>query len=332
MKVLTSLTLLVLLVTTPVTAQLYIQNGGSVTLSKKDSYLYLDDGLSIEPGGTLTVRGTIEWVNQATNLGTLVFQIGDAPASGDYGKMVATQGDDIEFVNDVIRTELVDGYDPQESVSYELITAGSLDRLPETQELPGLFWSYRFTDAEVFAEFDATVFPVEWLGFTGRWAGKSARLDWQTATEVDSDQFIVERQNTAGNWLAIGSVIAAGTSNTPSSYNFLDAEPGPTNPVLYRLRQIDFDGDFTYSNIVALAQAAGEPTLNLFPNPAQDHIFVEGLDSGNFTITDAAGRQVARGIINDARRFRIDLPVGLPMGTYFLYPEQGAAQRFTVAR
>jgi hypothetical protein len=331
MKVLCPLTLLVLLATTPVAAQLYIQDGGSLTLNKASSYLYTN-GLSIEPGGTLTVRGTIEWVDQATNQGTLVFQIGDEPSSGDYGKMIALQGDDIEFIDDVIKTELVDGFDPQESLSYQLITAGSLDRLPVTQELPGPLWSYRFTDAEVFAEFDATVLPVEWLGFTGRWTGKSARLDWETAAEVDSDHFLVERQNTAGDWSAIGSVAAAGTSSVPSVYTFLDTEPGPTNPVLYRLQQVDYDGSFTYSDIVSLARAAGESTVSLFPNPARDYIFVEGLNSGKFTITDAIGREVARGNVNDARRFRIDLPAGLPVGTYFLHPQSGNAQRFTVAR
>lgn len=332
MKVLYSLVLLVLLATTPVAAQLFIQDGGSVSLSNEDSYLYLEDGLSIESGGTLTIRGTIEWINQATTQGTLVFQIGDEPSSGDYGKMIAIQDDDIEFIGDVIRTELVDRFDPRESLSYPLITTGSLDGLPETQELPGPLWSYRFTDAEVFAEFDATVFPVEWLGFSGEWAGKSARLDWQTAAEVDSDHFVVERQNRAGDWSAIGRVTAAGTSSIPSVYHYFDAAPGPTNPVLYRLQQVDYDGNFTYSDIVSLVRAGGESDISLFPNPARDHVFVEGLKSGSFIITDAAGRQLARGNINGTDRFRIDLPAGLPVGTYFLRPQSGNAQRFTVIR
>lgn len=331
MKVLCLLTLLLLLFTAPASAQLYIQDNGSVTLSDKDSYLYTN-GLSIEPGGTLTVRGTIEWINQATNQGTLVFQIGDEPSTDDYGKMIALEGDDIEFSEDVIRTELVDGFTPDEVVSYQLITAGSLDQLPTTQELPGPFWTYRFTDAEVFAEFDAIALPVEWLGFTGRWVGKSVRLDWETAAEIDSDRFVVERQNTTGDWSAIGSVAAAGTSATPNAYDFHDLEPGPTNPVLYRLQQVDYDGGFTYSDIVSLARTASETSISLFPNPARDHIFVEGLGGGHFTITDAAGRQVARGSLNDTRRFRIELPASLPMGTYFLHSKGGNAQRFTVVR
>lgn len=331
MKVLSYLTLLILLTTAPAAAQLYIEDGGSLTLSKQDSYLYAN-GISIEPGGTLTVRGTVEWVNQATTLGAIVFQIGGDPASDDYGRMIAPQNDDIEFINDVIRTELVDGFEPAAIASYQLITAGSLDRLPETQELPGPLWSYRFTDAEVFAEFDETALPVEWLGFTGRWVGKSARLDWQTAAEVDADYFSVERQNTAGNWTAIGQVAAVGSPTTAGTYDLLDPTPGLTNPVLYRLRQVDYNGDFNYSDIVSLARNTGDAAVGLFPNPAHDHFYVEGLNAGTFTITDAAGRQVARGVINDAQRFRIDLPVGLPPGTYFLYPEQGDAQRFTVAR
>lgn len=330
MKVHHLLTLLVLFITSPVSAQLYVQDGGSLTLSEEGSFLYTN-GLNIEPGGTLTVRGTVEWMNQATSQGTLIFQLGDEPFTGNYGKLISPQGDDIEFVADVIRTELVDGFEPEGVLSYELISAGSLDQLPTTQELPGPLWSYRFTDAEVFAEFDAAL-PVEWLGFTGRWVEESVQLDWQTATEVNSARFVVERQNTAGDWLPIGSVIAAGTSTTPNAYDFRDLAPGPTNPVLYRLQQVDVDGGFNYSKIVALSRAAAATSISLFPNPARDHIFVEGLGAGHFTITDATGRVVAKGMLNDARRFRIDLPATLPMGTYFLHAERGSAQRFTVVR
>lgn len=328
MKVSRLLPLLFLLATAPAAAQLYIQDGGSITLNTKDSYLYANS-LSIEPGGTLTVRGTVEWINQATSQGTLVFQIGGDPTSDDYGKLIAPRGDDIMFVDDVIRTELVGGYTPGGTVSYPLVDAGSLDQLPATRELPGPLWSYRFTDAEVFAEFDDSSLPVEWLGFTGRWAGKTARLDWQTAAEVDSDYFQVERQNNDGDWAAIGNVAALGTAGT---YHFNDPEPGPTNPVLYRLRQVDFNGDYTYSDVVALSRADNETAVNLFPNPAREHVFVEGLGAGAFTLTDAAGRVVARGNINDSQRFRIDLPAGLPVGTYFLHSRAGNARRFTVTR
>lgn len=331
MKVLCPLILLALLATGPLSAQLYIQDGGSVTLSNARSFLYTN-GLSIESGGTLTLRGQVEWVNQATNQGTLVFQIGGEPASDDFGRMISNSVDDIEFINDVVRTELVDGYAPQENASYQLVTAGSLDRVPTTQELPGPLWSYRFTDAEIFAEFDNTALPVEWLGFTGHWTGKSVQLDWQTAQEVDSDHFVVERQNINGGWSAIGNVAAAGTAETLNTYDFLDLEPGSTNPVLYRLQQVDFDGEFSYSNIVSLVRTADGTTVSLFPNPARDHVFVDGLERGNFIITDATGREVAKGNINDNQRFRIDLPTGLPVGTYFLYPQSGNAQRFTVVR
>lgn len=305
-----------------------VKNGGKMTLATKESFVFAEE-MDVEPGGELVIRGFLSWDNISLQ-GTTVFRIADTPDTDNFG---VSDGTGTAVVQGTIRTELVEGFVPSEDdiLIYDLILSSDINGPIGTEEKPGEDWEYSFQDDVLKITYAPGALPVEWLDFTGQWLGKQAQLNWQTASERGSSHFDVERRNEAGNWLKVGEVAARGETTSTNSYDFLDVNPGPTNPILYRLRQVDQDGDFSYSSIVSL-ERDGDGAVSLFPNPARGHIFVEGLSPGAFRITDAAGRQVAQGRINDANRFRIDLPQTLPVGTYFLRGETGAALRFTVTQ
>lgn len=104
--------------------------------------------------------------------------------------------------------------------------------------------------------------PVELTSFTAALIDNVVQLNWQTATEVNNYGFEVERQpipnpfQRQGNssWTKIGFVNGHGNSNSPKSYSFTDnlLLAHDLNRLQYRLKQIDFDGKFEYSNIVAV--------------------------------------------------------------------------------
>lgn len=306
-----------------------IEDGGVFSAPSFAGEIFIYDDFQIDGGGTFTTGGYVECTDIEWN-GETIFLIGSDESAGDYATVLA-QG--VTSIDGELTTALAGGYEPLTNQRYRLIDLDDqFSSAGFSATAPNDNWSYDVEQNYVDVIFDATSLPVEWLGFTGQWTGKAAQLDWETATEIGSDYFDVERQNPAGSWDAIGQVRAAGESITPKAYEFLDTDPGPTNPILYRLRQVDLDGAFTYSEIVSLARSATEGTISLYPNPAKGHIFVEGMSVGDFQITDAAGREVARGQINDTYRVRIALPDELPMGTYILRSESGSAQRFTVTR
>jgi hypothetical protein len=93
-----------------------------------------------------------------------------------------------------------------------------------------------------------TPLPVELTSFNANAFGKDVKLNWSTSTEVNSHQFVVEK-NENEVWNAIGSVNAAGNSNSPKVYSFTDnnLQPGKYQ---YRLKMIDNDGSYEYSSSV----------------------------------------------------------------------------------
>lgn len=74
-------------------------------------------------------------------------------------------------------------------------------------------------------------------------------LEWETATEVNNYGFDVEASNDNKNWNVIGFVDGHGNSNSPKSYSFVVKDGSQ----YYRLKQIDTDGGFEYSDVVEVA-------------------------------------------------------------------------------
>lgn len=126
------------------------------------------------------------------------------------------------------------------------------------------------------------VLPVELTSFSAAVNGGSVVLSWQTGTEVDNYGFEVERASTTlsmtknvipsgdEGWETIGFVEGYGNSNSPKKYSFIDETP-KSGTVQYRLKQIDTDGSFEYSDIVEVELESNLPTEysleQNYPNP-----------------------------------------------------------------
>jgi len=102
-----------------------------------------------------------------------------------------------------------------------------------------------------------TALPVELSLFTAKiLRGGGVRLDWRTETEINNFGFEVERrvsseQSTLGNWAKIGFVEGHGNSNSPKDYSFTD-EGISYGVYAYRLKQIDNDGTYEYSEEIEI--------------------------------------------------------------------------------
>jgi hypothetical protein len=110
--------------------------------------------------------------------------------------------------------------------------------------------------------------PVELTSFTATSVKDEVKLNWNTATEINNQGFNIERMNSVGVFENIGYVAGFGTTTEPKSYSYIDSKL-ETGNYTYRLKQIDFDGSYEYSDEVnVLVELPMEYSLDQnYPNP-----------------------------------------------------------------
>jgi hypothetical protein len=116
--------------------------------------------------------------------------------------------------------------------------------------------------------------PVELLNFNGnKVADFTNNLYWSTASEFNSDYFILGYSQDAEQFSELYRVKAAGNSNQVRNYNFMHYDV-PQGINFYRLKQVDLDGGYHYSDIVKIINKTEKYQANVYPNPATDNISI----------------------------------------------------------
>ncbi len=179
--------------------------------------------------------------------------------------------------------------------------------------------------------------PVELTSFTSIVQDNTVILKWETATEINNYGFQVERTfssiTPSQSWNEIGFVEGAGNSNSPKEYSFTDENP-PTGKIQYRLRQIDMDGSFTYSDVIEVESnfPFKFELYQNYPNPFNPTTTIiyaiPKVGNANFAfpttvklvVYDALGREVAM-LVNKKQapgKYSVHFNASnLPSGVYF---------------
>ncbi|WP_207434133.1 T9SS type A sorting domain-containing protein [Sabulibacter ruber] len=145
---------------------------------------------------------------------------------------------------------------------------------------------------------DPIVLPVELISFAASQQTTGVQLRWATASEKDNDFFQVERSLDAKNFVSIGQVKGNGTSNVLQNYSFTDAT-APAGTVYYRLKQVDFDGKFEYSKVIAVkadGKTSVQASLEVKPNPTPGKLFLTASNlegAGSVTLLHTSGKAVS---------------------------------------
>jgi hypothetical protein len=115
---------------------------------------------------------------------------------------------------------------------------------------------------------DVTV-PVELTSFTAQYVGSTTHLSWTTATELNNLGFDVQRSFDGVDFATIGFVLGKGTTTELQNYSYVDKTTSPNTRYYYRLKQIDFNGNYHYSEVINLGESnplSFELSQN-YPNP-----------------------------------------------------------------
>ncbi len=215
------------------------------------------------------------------------------------------------------------------STTGNLYPGGQLYEAGVAQPNQDLFFSVNTT---------AAALPVELSKFEVHARQRDVLLTWQTASEQNNDGFEIERSADGRDWEMIGFVEGNGTTSDVHEYFFYDEKP-MLGENYYRLRQVDFDGQFDYSMVKVVqfnnGEAAGGPTVA--PNPARpgQTLTVSSAvrDAAEIRLLDLNGRLLKALPLTEAEVRVFDLPADLQKGIYFLvfYSKNGrTAQRIVV--
>ncbi|MBI5647662.1 MAG: T9SS type A sorting domain-containing protein [Ignavibacteriae bacterium] len=195
-----------------------------------------------------------------------------------------------------------------------------------------------FTDIYASYLYAGGFIPVRLLSFTAEEEAGAAVLRWITETECLNAGFDIQRSHDGETWTSIGFAEGSASCSIGRSYEFIDPLPlsrHPLGDILYRLRQIDYDGHSTMLPFARLVYAPRVESIviSAAPNPAAGRtslaVFFPRRMDATVRLHDACGRLVttlleATPVERGARHFSFDVS-SLPCGVYFLTAESGAS-------
>lgn len=175
------------------------------------------------------------------------------------------------------------------------------------------------------------VLPIEVMTFRAEKVNnQDALLTWATASEQNSAAFEIERSTDARNYREVGKMAAAGHSHDYLSYSFTDKDLqiADNQTFYYRLKLIDIDGAYAYSEVRRLVFSAESQALavTIFPNPSPDGLCKIYMNQdlpqdaySDIFLKDLFGRVIAETTMHlDTQTQTLDFGQNIPSGTYYV--------------
>lgn len=174
----------------------------------------------------------------------------------------------------------------------------------------------------------SSTLPVTWLYVKGEIKADRSLISWATATEEETDKFLVEHSTDGQHFATIGEVKAAGNSGSTQHYNFRHDTP-VKGMNYYRLKQLDKNGKFTYSKALHLLYHPDQREVMIAPNPVSDNLYIiagTGNDLQKAELYDMSGKLILTRQLGSAQQvYSIDINA-LNKGIYIvrLYDKQNS--------
>lgn len=303
--------------------EILIDNSGSQDIETDDAAFNNTSNAIYRPGsspGDLVIRDDFDMGGA-----TIVFEIDGTSPITDYD--VIDNTNDVNTLNLTGATaDIIFGFTPADGDCFQIVdgsgTAAGPFAAVNVMGLSGFTYTVDYPgDDVIICVEEAILLPVEFTKFDGESTKNGNELTWETASEINNAGFDVQVSTDASRWKTIGHVEGNGNSNQSAEYAFLDRNP-ESGDNYYRLKQIDFNGGFEYSNTILISESNNSRNIEVYPNPATDRIFVtdnNASDNTNYQLMDINGKIV----------WSIDRPVeqislqDYQPGIYYLFITEG---------
>ncbi len=201
-----------------------------------------------------------------------------------------------------------ENFDPESVVVYKINEEGidffgdrALKDLGDGNFITNIENIRTFSDV-IVSSGGVNILPVSWVDFEGAVTSiNTVKLTWITAQETNNDHFVVQKSNDGFNFKKIGQIEGAGNKSSLSQYEFEDQSIN-SGLAYYRLKQVDFDGNFEYSKIISVdiysSLSESSIEIKLFPNPLSGNdlnIYAKGFNSNqviSFNLINTLGQVI----------------------------------------
>lgn len=191
------------------------------------------------------------------------------------------------------------------------------------------YWTFASTRADV-------PLPIELLYFYAKNEGEKNNISWATASETNNNFFTVEKSYDLTNFIPVAELRGAGNSNSELFYETEDRETFSESDVCYyRLKQTDFDGKFTFSEIVAVKKPGTKPEIKAFNSNGNIIVNINQAQSSQVEISvlDISGRLIDRmdaSIEKGDNRFSFQ--ANLKPSVFFIYMKNKSTGEETIIK
>ena len=300
----------------------------TVTGTDPTKHLKIEDGsnVTISEGANVSGFQDIEFDNNDGEAATLTVTggsleiLGDIVADGE-GDVINVSGGSITVPGDIT----VGDTDLDITISGGSITAGSVTDDPPPAD-PNDISDNISTSGSGFISAGGVTLPVELVRFSSTLADGSAVIDWETATELNNERFLLEKSADGQNFVEVASIKGGGTSSVLLRYQFTDKNL-KEGIFFYRLSQFDFDGKSEILGVISLVNNVGIVNSNvmLFPNPISNNRLIASLtgklvlEEWTATLIDLQGKVIQHKTGHAGQTvLSMDIPLDLISGTYLL--------------
>ena len=205
--------------------------------------------------------------------------------------------------------------DPEKNENFFVFGDNNLGIINKITTSPGDRNAFYTKHPNGLAGFIIETLPIELVYFHAHEIGYGVRFEWETASELNNDFFTIEFSIDAVEFAELTIIEGAGTSTEPHNYRYTDFS-SHAGIIYYRLKQTDYDGNFSYSETVPVVFAEHHEAETedikfvVYPNPATDYITISGGEYKSISFVSAngavLGREAAQGSHDITR-----LPKGL---------------------
>jgi len=197
----------------------------------------------------------------------------------------------------------------------------------------GSNWLQSTTDITLSCtDFTTQMLPIELVSFEGALKGREVILEWVTASELNNEKFEIEHSLDGKTFTIIGTIAGQGTSDVTTHYSMVHPTPaGGIN--YYRMKQVDFDGNFEYSEIINVKNNTRN-SISFSPNPFSTKILISAddqeikwIEGSSIILYDGQGQIVLKKQITANNIYEPINTEYLNAGMYFMSYDNGSVVR-----